>query len=606
MYVEFQNGKKHALKGADESESHEAFQDAGRIIEADEVIIDIDNLSKEQIDKIIESFDIKTQTVWTERGVHFYFKKPDGFKSAKHVTPLAFEVEAKHSGNTKATTIKRDGELRTIEHEGERQELPFIFTKVHRKRFEPLLGLSENDGRNEKLYQHRMKMGNVENHNKIIRFINNYIFAEPLEEKEFQTVSRDIKIDADNMSYFQMATEVMRNIKIVMFKDMFYWRKGNHFIQDDGLLTREIFKHVGEVDTRVVDEMLKQVKYRAKTINLDTKFDIQFNNGILRNGEFIEVDYQEFTPYYIDIDYNPNAEPVEAVDDYIKLLTNEDEDYKKLLFEILGHTLIVDPEFKRLLAKFFIFVGDGGNGKGTLLTIIRKILGHGNCSGLSIVDMADERYFVTMTGKLANLGDDIQDEPINNKQMKQLKNISTCDFVAVRELYQQSKEVEMTLSLIFTSNHILKTFEKGSSYKRRVKWLPMYTKPKEKDPLFITKLTTDEALEYWLKLLVEGYKRLYQNQRFTECEMINDFNEKYHEENNSTLVYLDDLKPADFEGVQPPKMYAEYEIWCEENGMNTQSRKLFNDSVCDVFNMDIKVKKVGGKSARVFVEKVED
>ena len=35
-----------------------------------------------------------------------------------------------------------------------------------------------------------------------------------------------------------------------------------------------------------------------------------------------------------------------------------------------------------MLAKFFIFVGDGGNGKGTLLLIIREILGQKNCSGL--------------------------------------------------------------------------------------------------------------------------------------------------------------------------------------------------------------------------------
>ena len=50
-------------------------------------------------------------------------------------------------------------------------------------------------------------------------------------------------------------------------------------------------------------------------------------------------------------------------------LTNNDESYRTLLFEILGHTLIVDKEVKRMLAKFFIFIGGGGNGKGTLLQI---------------------------------------------------------------------------------------------------------------------------------------------------------------------------------------------------------------------------------------------
>jgi len=188
----------------------------------------------------------------------------------------------------------------------------------------------------------------------------------------------------------------------------------------------------------------------------------------LQDGEFINVNYQEFTPYVIDINYEPDAEPVQKVDDYIKLLTNNDKDYERLLYEIIGHTLIVNPEFKRLMGKFFIFVGDGGNGKGTLLTIIRAILDRKNVTGLSIRNMSDERYFSSMKGKLANLGDDIQDEPINNDQMKLLKNISTCDYVSMRQLYKQSEDVELTCTLIFTSNHILKSFEKGESYKRRV------------------------------------------------------------------------------------------------------------------------------------------
>ena len=62
-------------------------------------------------------------------------------------------------------------------------------------------------------------------------------------------------------------------------------------------------------------------------------------------------------------------------------------DYRSRLLEILAHPLIVNKEFKRMLAKFFIFVGDGGNGKGTLLLIIRRILGYENCSALSIKEL---------------------------------------------------------------------------------------------------------------------------------------------------------------------------------------------------------------------------
>ena len=86
-------------------------------------------------------------------------------------------------------------------------------------------------------------------------------------------------------------------------------------------------------------------------------FDIKLQNGILRDGNFIEVDYQEFTPYSIDIPYYADAEPVEIVDQYLDQLTSNDNEYKKRLLEILAHPLIVNKEFKRLLGKVFHFCG---------------------------------------------------------------------------------------------------------------------------------------------------------------------------------------------------------------------------------------------------------
>lgn len=600
MYIEFKEGEKHAGQYADVADDHVAFKDAGYVLTENDLVVDIDNLEKEKIEKMISLFNIKTQIIWTERGAHLYFKKPDAFRGATRVCPLGFEVEYKHISNTKHITIKRNGVLRTIENEGVREDLPdFLFS---RKKLDSLLGLDEGDGRNKALFAHRMKIHEIKSWHSILRFINNNVFATPLDEEEFQTISRDVKITAGKDDEPAVADFIMTKYKVVKYLGNIYFHQNGEFISDESKLRRVVFSEVGPQKTRYVDEVIKQLEYRAPLIDEGKTFDIKFQNGILRDGKFIEVDYQEFTPFSVDIAYYPDAEPVQEVDDYINLLTNNDPDYRNRLLEILAHPLIVNKEFKRMMGKFFIFVGDGGNGKGTLLAIIRQILNQKNCTGLSIANMSDERYFTTMQGKLANLGDDIQDEAINHEQMKHLKNISTCDFVSTRELFKQSREVELTTTLIFTSNHILKSFEKGESYKRRVDWLPMYTKPKKKDKHFITKLTTPGALEYWIKLMVDGYMRLYENESFTYCELVNKFNTEYHAENNSVLQYLDDFEKDSFLDRRSPEAYGEYEIWAEENGMNVQSRKLFVQSIYDVFGLTIGVKKINRKSARVFVE----
>ena len=600
MYVEFLPGEKHAAQYADVSDTHDHFKDAGYVLTDNDLIVDIDDIPKEAIEKMLTTFNIKTQTVWTERGVHLYFKKPQSFRGSKKVCPLGFTVEYKHIKNSKHITIKRNGKLRQIENEGVREDIhPVLFTN---KRLDSLVGMEEGDGRNQALFKHRTKVNDIQCWLSILRFINNNIFAEPLPEEEFQTITRDVKLTITKDDEPAVADYIMSKYKVVKYLSNIYFHQDGEFITDEPRLRRLVFNEVGPQKTRYVDEVIKQMEYRAPLVDESKTFDIKLENGILRDGQFIEVDYQEFTPYGIDIPYYDDAEPVKEVDEYINHLTNNDPEYRNRLLEILAHPLIVNKEFKRMMGKFFIFVGDGGNGKGTLLAIIRRILNQKNCTGLSIANMSDERYFTTMQGKLANLGDDIQDEAINHEQMKHLKNISTCDYVATRELFKQSREVELTTSLIFTSNHILKSFEKGESYKRRVDWLPMYSKPKKKDKHFITKLTTDKALEYWIRLIIEGYKRLYTNEKFTDCGIVNKFNEDYHAENNSVLQYLEDFDKDHFLDRRSPEAYEEYEIWAEENGLNVQSRKLFVQSVYDVYGLTIKPKYINRKTARVFSE----
>jgi putative DNA primase/helicase len=598
VYKEFLNKEKFPRKDAEISDTHETFASCGWIVKEEEVIVDVDSLQKDVIKRIISLFNIKTQIVWTTRGAHFYYKKPQGFKGARKVCPLGFEVEYKHSKNTDSITIKQNGELRIIENEDVREELPeFFYTRKHLK---PLLGLDKGEGRNNMLFAHRMKIYDLKQWQSIIRFINNHIFATPLPEEEFQTITRDVHIEAKKNSEPEVASILIAKYRMVQYLGKIYWYENGKYITDDDDLKRLLFSEIGQQKSRYFEEVIKQIRIQAVVVKSKV-FDIKLQNGILRDGRFHEVDFKEFTPYSIDIPYDPDAPPVELVDEYINNLTDGEPEYRNFLLEILAHPLIVDKEFKRLLAKFFIWVGDGGNGKGTLLLIIRRILGYENCSGLSIKQMVDERYFGTLQNKLCNLGDDIQDEAINNEQMKVLKNISTCDFVATRNLFEMSKEVELTLSLIFTSNHVLKSFEKGESYRRRVQWCPMFHRPTKKDKRFIDKLTTPDALKYWMKLIVEAYQRLYENEGFTESPIVKEYNEAYHRINNNCIEFLQDFDATHFRDKRAPESYEEYEIWAEENGLNVHSKKLFQESMKKVHGLEIKKTNKNGKSTRVYM-----
>lgn len=603
MYVEFEAGQKYSNKLADVSDDHTAFQDAGWILEDSDYVIDIDDLPKETIKKILVTFDIQTQTVWTSRGVHLYFKKPPEFRTgANRVSPLGFKYEIKHKGNTKAVTIKTGGQLREIENQGIRQDAPFIFTS--RKKHETLLGMEEGEGRNQAMFRLRSAVGTQADWRKILTFVNEHIFSSPLDEKEFALLTREMIVEAEKDNEYEIATYLMRELDFIQYGQRYYFRHEGQYTHEEAILRKEVYSFVGPQKTRYVDEVIKQMQYRCRKIPQDTQFQIKFTNGYLEKGEFVELITDDFTPYTIDIEYDPEAKPEPLVDQYIDHLTKSDPDYRDLLLEILGHTLIVDPEFKRMLAKFFIFVGDGGNGKGTLLEIIRKILGRKNVTGMSISELADERYLPSFKGMLTNLGDDIQDQAINDKDMKTLKNISTCDYISTRELYKGAENLYFTGSLIFTSNHILKSWEKGESYKRRVLWLPMYTKVTKKDPKFITNLTSESALRYWIRLIVEGYQRLYRKGVFTNSEIVLQFNERYHRENNPALEYVEEAEESDFDTLPVKEVYEEYEKWCTDNFVKF-SQKMIRDVILSRFALEIRAKRVNGKPTKCFM-KVKD
>ena len=85
--------------------------------------------------------------------------------------------------------------------------------------------------------------------------------------------------------------------------------------------------------------------------------------------------------------------------------------------------------------------------------------------------------------------------------------------------------------------------------------------------------------------------------------MVDEENTSYHAENNELLVFLGDMEREDFIDRRWAEIYRdEYVVWAEENGAAVQSEKAFKNSVMEMFNLKIDVRKVNNKSQRVFVE----
>lgn len=381
---------------------------------------------------------------------------------------------------------------------------------------------------------------------------------------------------------------------------------GNHYVTSKRKLDQLIYALCDEKNTRFLDEVIRQLDRKSNDeAETDAPFDIKLQNGVLRDGEFIPIDSTQFTPYYIDIPYYPDAKPVKMIDDYIDSLTDGEKEYRDLLGEVLGYTLITDRNVMTALGKFFFFRGDGRNGKGTLLHIIRNILGQDNCTSISIQQLEDSRYNVTLMGKLANLGDDIEAATITDKQMKMLKNLSTADDIATRKMYQEAMNMTSIAKLFFTTNADVSSFEKGYAYQRRVMWLPMFNKVEKPDAMFVTKITKPEALEYWIRLMIEGYMRLYKNGQFTESPKVKEYNEAYHMNNNDMIMFIKDHGKDAFKDKTIKDLKDMYNAWNIDDNRQWNTKR-FNNTLSEMYQGEVKPKKVSGRTIRTVVYRDEE
>lgn len=612
-FIEFQPGEKYAKPGADKSDFTESFQDCGYLLTKDEIVIDIDHLPKESIRELCKTFDIKTQIVWTNRGAHLYFKKPPRHRRTDGVCRLGFEIEELTCTNRpNGVTVKRDGVLREIENAGAREALPDIFTVS--KRFEDLTGLSEGDGRNRKLYTHKMKLNNCEDWFRIIRFINEHVFDEPLPQKEFDSLSRAEQSEGDQKTTNEadVAEQVIREFKCAKWaSQVWFWsEKAGKFISDDEELAAIIAKRIAVKDPNKVEKAMKWLRINAKKYPADYIFKIRLRNGFLADGKFTPIVVDDFTPHCIDIDYNPDAEPVPAIDEYLDQIVNEPkytqqdmQDYRNRLIEIMAYGLIVNPERVRVLSKFHILRGEGSNGKGTFLEIMKTIYQPENCSTLSIEDLADATRINSLTGKLVNLGDDVEDKPIGKTQFKHIKNITSADTVTIRRLYKEAESVVLQAKLIYTSNSDLRTFDKGHALERRMCWVPMFNTVRKPDPNFITKMTTPEALEYWMKLMVEAYVRLYKH-GWTESKICADYNGEYHRHNDISKMFIEELEKDDFHYKTRQEVLDMFDKWNTDDDRKLNMRA-FKQNIWLLYRMGFGVNTRQGKSAKVLMEQCE-
>lgn len=625
-YIKLKKGTKEPLNRHQFYNNIDELEDAAIVLDnyKDVVFIDFDGLKDNKncedriIKGILETYPCSL-VVETTRGKHLYYKTKRKLKQwTAGFLNISVQCDGK-MGNAYAV-IKQYGVVRS--HTGDLSfdtltDLPDILLPMYvGKDIENLCGLKEGQGRHNKLLRHlcqvRVNYDNVDIE-AIAEFINNYVFDEALPQEEINNVVKssldyDIKVKVNEAApnYSQkgrfinsVCKEILDKYDIHITDNQIYYKYNNRYNNEPKKLMELIYDEY-EFSRGEYEDILFQLRVIGKKEQQE-KSIIALRNGAIIDGAFVP-NCKEFSSIYLDVNYNENAYDKE-VDNFLQFITNNEEsteknDLRLVIEEMIGHCLMT----KNFPHKIFLLVGNGANGKSTLLNTLFSLFGD-LATNVPIKRLERDDYVARLTNKLVNISDDVDFNYIKSSQ--NIKTLASGDIVVGRELYSKPYTFKNKATMIFSMNELVIFADKTYGMERRLCIIPFENKVKKADPSILDRLTSDNSKSYLLRLGLEGMKRIVNNKyQLTNSEVINAVIKNYLAENDSVYSFIE-YSNVELEDQPFSEVYTKYSIYCNENEFipykkNNFSRKLKTKGYIT------KVKTINGRSLRVLVKEMSN
>jgi putative DNA primase/helicase len=331
------------------------------------------------------------------------------------------------------------------------------------------------------------------------------------------------------------------------------------------LFKDELFKQF------ISDARLKEILTDNKTTLINLKNGTFEINGTIQNIR--EFNKSDFLTYQLPFNYKPKAKfPI------FKNFLNEvlpEKELQDVLAEYLGYIFIRNGVLK--LEKVLLLYGTGANGKSVLFEIICELLGNQNITNYSLQSLTgkDGYHRAMIANKLLNYASEI-----NGKlEVSFFKQLASGEPVEARLPYGNPQLITDYARFIFNCNELPRDTEQTNAFFRRFIILPFRkTIPTEKQNKKLAEQIINSELSGIFNWVIEGLKRLLENENFTESEIVKNEVKQYEIESDSVLMFLEDLgyETSVNKTSAVNLIYSEYRQYCIDNGYIVCSIKTFS------------------------------
>lgn len=615
------SGKRSTMPFKDKSasdlltlEEAQKFSEYAGVLADDTVLVDIDDGEQAKLMlEIVKEKELRCKVFATSRGMHFLFKCSTPMPNRTHCKlAIGLTADLKGGGRASYEVLKYDGKEREVLYDTQTyQIIPKYLTPV--KTSMDIIGMTEGDGRNNALFSYILPLQqnefSKEECRECIEIINEFVLKEPLPESELKVVLRDGAFECPTFFnskgaflFDQFARYFVQTDHIVKIGGKLHIYRDGIYQEGDDNLEAAMIEHIPKLKQAQRKEVLSYLTLLVKKESgvADANY-IAFKNGVLN---LADGSFGEFSPEYvitnkIPHNYVPDAKN-DTLDKVLRKLACNDETVENLLLQSIGYCFYRRNE----LRKSFFLLGEKRNGKSTFLDMVGTLLGEDNTSNLDLCEIGDRFRTAELTGKLANIGDDINDEWVSNTAI--FKKVVSGDVVTAERKGKDPFKLRSFAKFFFSANSLprLGRGKDSSAVLDRLVIIPFdakFTKTDaDYDPFIKYKLREEPVMEALIAKAVPALIDVLANQEFETCEKITDTLVEFERSNNPILEFFSDLDEPDYLNEPIKVVYQRYCTFCMANNMQAMSAIEFQKQMKKQYDLVIKTVELNDKKVRIY------
>jgi len=421
-----------------------------------------------------------------------------------------------------------------------------------------------------------------------------------------------------------MVKWIMKNNYIHTTRDdenaeMWIYKEGIYVPEAKTFIIEEIRHVVGDAfSTHLANQVI--MKIQADTfIEQDVFFEqenvnlIPVENGILnlKTRELID-----FNPKYrflnkIPIYYNPKSK-CKNIKLFLSDVLSRPEDIK-IIQELFGY-LLYDNHF---IEKGVIFYGSGRNGKSKTISLMKTFIGAENCTEIPLEDLERDMFSLgELFKKKANLCGDLNKTAVKNSG--NFKKLVGRDLITAPRKFKTRVKFVNTAKMIFCANVLPLTYDVTPAFfnrwviidfpyqflteeeiKQFKKKVPDHVKLRNTH--IIDKLITRKELSGLLNFALDGLKRLFNKETFTNTETTDTIKDRWMMRSSSIMSFcLKHIKESEGKYITKKDFMKYYKKFCKSNKVSIVGDKMIKHILSSNFGVIDERTMINGKQEYIW------